>query len=58
MRKAIRDPMFICGIPLTIFGFYFGLPGLTSEVALMGAAPAFLIIGLSFMSIGLLLRKR
>lgn len=58
MRKASQDPMFICGIPFTIFGYYFGLPDLTSEVAFMGAAPALLITGLAFMSIGLLLRKR
>jgi hypothetical protein len=58
MRKASQDPMFICGIPFTIFGYYFGLPGPTSEVAFMGVAPAFLITGIAFMSIGLLLRQR
>ncbi|WP_223458247.1 MULTISPECIES: hypothetical protein [unclassified Pseudomonas] len=58
MRNASRDPMFICGIPITIFGYYFGFPDLTSEGALMGVAPAFLITGLAFMLIGLLLRQR
>ena len=58
MHNASRDPMFICGIPLTICGYYFGLPGLTSEVAWMGVAPALLITGLAFMLIGLLLRQR
>lgn len=58
MRNASRDPMFICGIPFTIFGYYFGFPDQASEVAFMVAAPAFLITGLAFMSIGLLLRQR
>lgn len=59
MHKASRDPMFICGIPLTVFGYYFGLPDLTSEGAVvMGVAPALLITGFAFMLIGLLLRKR
>jgi len=58
MRKASQDPMFICGIPLTIFGYYFGLPDLTSEGVVMGLAPALLIIGPAFMLIGLLTPHR
>lgn len=59
MHKASRDPMFICGIPLISFGYYFGLPDLTSEGGVvMDVAPALLITGFAFMLIGLLLRRR
>ena len=58
MEKALRNPMFLCGIPLTVCGFCFGLTGLISEWTFAYVAPGLLIPGLAFMLIGWMQRSQ
>ena len=52
MDKAFRNPLFLCGIPLVVCGFSFGLTGLLADGTFAYVAPGLLIPGGAFMLIG------
>lgn len=58
MDKAFRNPLFLCGIPLAICGFSFGLTGLLTEGTFAYVAPGLLIPGCAFMLIGWMQRNK